>query len=107
MFNGVPQSAGTLIPALRSRSVATFRVDGLFEDPATLRAKVEAYADVLFNEVPVHLAMGKLGMSDRYGVTNGQLYNIRGYQDRKKEFASVTTLRAAADPGLKTVIPGE
>jgi putative protease len=107
MFNGVPQSAGTLIPDLRTRGVKTFRVDGLFEEPATLRAKVQAYADVLFNEVPVALAMGKLGMSDRYGVTNGQLYNIRGYHDRKKEFASVTTLRAVADPGLKAVISGE
>jgi putative protease len=107
MFNGVPQSAGTLLPALQTRGVATFRVDGLFEDGMTLRAKVEAYADVLFNEVPVALAMGKLGMSDRYGVTNGQLYNIRGYQDRKKEFTSVTALRAVADPGLKAVIPGE
>jgi putative protease len=105
MFNGVPQSAGTLLPALQTRGVATFRVDGLFEDGMTLRAKVEAYGDVLFNEVPVALAMGKLGMSDRYGVTNGQLYNIRGYQDRKKEFTSVTALRAVADPGLKAVIP--
>jgi putative protease len=105
MFNGVPQSAGTLLPALQTRGVATFRVDGLFEDGMTLRAKVEAYADVLFNEVPVALAMGKLGMSDRYGVTNGQLYNIRGYRDRKKEFTSVTALRAVADPGLRAVIP--
>lgn len=105
MFNGVPQSAGTLIPALQGRGVSTFRVDGLFEDAETLRAKVQAYADVLFHHVPVNTAMGKLGMSDRYGVTNGQLYNIRGYQDRKKEFASVTTLAAVADPGLKAVIP--
>jgi len=107
MFNGVPQSAGTLLPALQTRGVATFRVDGLFEDGMKLRAKVEAYADVLFNEVPVALAMGKLGLSDRYGVTNGQLYNIRGYQDRKKEFTSVTTLRTVADPGIKAVIPQE
>ena len=105
MFNGVPQSAGTLLPALRTRGVSAFRVDGLFEDGMTLRAKVEAYADVLFNEAPVALAMGKLGMSDRYGVTNGQLYNIRGYQDRKKEFTSLTTLGSVADPGIKAVLP--
>ncbi|MEN9846204.1 MAG: hypothetical protein RIS36_1351 [Pseudomonadota bacterium] len=104
MFNGVPQSAGTLIPDLQTRGVRTFRVDGLFEDPAILRAKIEAYADVLFNGVPVPLAMGTLGMSDRYGVTNGQLYNIRGYQDRKKDFAPMTTLASAADPGLHAII---
>jgi hypothetical protein len=48
--------------------------------------------------------MAKLGMSDRYGVTSGQLNNIRGYQDRKKEFASLTALGSVADPGLKTVM---
>ena len=105
MFNGVPQSAGSLIPELQARSVSSFRVDGLFEDAATLRTKVQAYADVLFTGTPVATAMAKLGMSDRYGVTNGQLYNIRGYHDRKKEFASLTTLGSVADPGIKSVIP--
>ena len=47
--------------------------------------------------------MSKLGMSERYGVTDGQLYNIRGYQDRKKEFTSLEALGSAADPGLKVV----
>jgi putative protease len=105
MFNGVPQSAGTLIPDLQARSVSTFRVDGLFEDAATLRAKVQAYGDVLFTGTPVAAAMTKLGMSDRYGVTNGQLYNIRGYHDRKKEFASLSTLTSVADPGIKAILP--
>jgi putative protease len=105
MFNGIPQSAGTLIPALQSRAVSTFRVDALFEGAAALRAKIEAYAEVLFNDIPVSAAMAKLGMSDRYGVTNGQLYNIQGYQDRKKDFASVTTLSSVADPGLKPILP--
>ena len=103
MFNGVPQSAGKLIPSLQSLGVATFRIDGLFEDAATLRAKIEAYADVLFNKVPVHAAMSKLGMSERYGVTDGQLYNIRGYQDRKKKFTALEALGNVADPGLKAV----
>jgi putative protease len=104
MFNGVPQSAGTLIPALQARGISTFRVDGLFESAAKLREKIETYADVLFHGVAVETAMAKLGMSDRYGVTSGQLYTIRGYQDRKKEFASLNALGSVADPGLKTVI---
>jgi hypothetical protein len=94
-----------MIPNLQARSVSTFRVDGLFEDAATLRGKVKAYAEVLFAGIPVTTAMAKLDMSDRYGVTNGQLYNIRGYQDRKKEFASVTTLSSVADPGIKAILP--
>ena len=103
MFNGVPQSAGKLIPSLQSLGVSTFRIDGLFEDAATLRQKIEAYADVLFHNVPVQTAMSRLGMSERYGVTDGQLYNIRGYQDRKKDFTSLEALGSAADPGLKVV----
>lgn len=104
MFNGVPQSAGTLIPQLQERGVSTFRVDGLFEESASLRRKVESYASVLFEGVPVDEAMKQLGMSDRYGVTNGQLYNIKTYQDRKKDFISVASLGSSADPGLRAVL---
>jgi putative protease len=104
MFNGVPQSAGKLIPALRERGVSTFRVDGLFEDAATLRAKVEAYATILFDNAPVAETLAKLGMVDRYGVTDGQLYNIRGYQDRKKAFTALAELGTTADPGLRLVL---
>jgi putative protease len=104
MFNGAPQSAGTLIPQLQTRGVSTFRVDGLFEDALTLRKKVESYASVLFDGISLEDAMKKLGMSDRYGVTNGQLYNIRAYQDRKKEFKSLASLGSSADPGLRAVL---
>ena len=104
MFNGVPQSAGTLIPQFQTRGVSTFRVDGLFEDAVTLRKKVESYASVLFGGISVEDAMKKLGMSDRYGVTNGQLYNIRAYQDRKKEFKSLVSLGSSADPGLRAIL---
>jgi putative protease len=104
MFNGVPQSAGKLIPELQELGVSTFRVDGLFEDAATLRAKIEAYADALFNKVPIERSIQRLGMSDRYGVTDGQLYNIRGYLDRKKEFTALAALGNTADPGLRAVL---
>lgn len=104
MFNGVPQSAGKLIPTLQGRKVSTFRVDGLFESAATLRAKIEAYAAILFTKAPVTEALAKLGMNDRYGVTDGQLYNIRGYQDRKKSFTALADLGATADPGLRLAL---
>jgi putative protease len=104
MFNGLPQSAGRLIPQLQDLSVSTFRVDGLFEDPATLRAKIEAYADVLFHGAPVEAAMKKLGMSDRYGVTDGQLYNVRKHRDRKQAFTNLATLSDSADPGIKRIL---
>lgn len=104
MFNGVPQSAAKLIPSLRNLHVNNFRVDGLFEDAQTLRRKVEAYAALLFDNVPITDAMKQLGMVDRYGITDGQLYNIRGYQDRKKPFTGLRELELGADPGLREVI---
>lgn len=104
MFNGVPQSAAKLIPTLRNLHVATFRVDGLFEDAATLRRKVEGYAAVLFHNTPINDAMKQLGLVERYGITDGQLYNIRGYQDRKKPFTGLGDLEHGADPGLREVV---
>ena len=104
MFNGVPQSTAKLIPTLRELNVLTFRVDGLFEDAATLRRKVKAYAALLFNNVPITDAMEQLGLVERYGITDGQLYNIRGYQDRKKPFTGLSELEHGADPGLREVV---
>jgi len=100
MFNGAPQSAAKLLPDLQRLGVSAFRVEGLFEDAATLRAKAAAYAALLFEGVPLSSAMTKLGAVERYGVTDGQLYNIRGYNDRKKEFVSLAQLEGIADPGL-------
>jgi putative protease len=103
MFNGVPQSAGRLIPELQALSVSTFRVDGLFEDATTLRAKVLAYSDILFNNAPLEDTLTKLGMSERYGVTDGQLYNVRSYRDRKQTFTPLADISSGADPALKAI----
>jgi putative protease len=100
MFNGVPQSALKLIPALRERGINSVRIEGLFEDSSTLRSKVEAYAGILRGETQPEQGLRALGLVERYGVTDGQLYNIRAYQDRKKSFASLESLEAGADPGL-------
>jgi len=104
MFNGVPQSAISLLPQLRELGVSRFRVEALFEDARTLRRKIEAYADALFGEKPAHDVLRKLGVVERYGVTDGQLYNIRAYRDRKKEFVPLPELRTSADPGISEVL---
>jgi putative protease len=106
MFNGVPQSALKLIPDLRERGINHFRIEGLFEDSETLRAKVEAYAGILRGEAQPEEVLRSLGLVERYGVTDGQLYNIRAYQDRKKSFASLQSLEAGADPGLLRIQAG-
>ena len=106
MFNGAPQSAATLIPQLINLGVSVFRLEGLFEDAQTLRRKVEAYAALLRGETTPEALIASLGTEERFGVTNGQLYNIRGYRDRKKEFTALAQLPQTADPGLQLIRDG-
>ncbi len=103
MFNGAPQSAAKLVPSLRELGVSHFRVEGLFEEASTLRRKVEAYAALMRDDTTPELLVKSLGVSEKFGVTDGQLYNIRGYRDRKKAFTALTELQGSADPGLELV----
>jgi putative protease len=104
MFNGVPQSAISLFPDLVTRGVASFRIEGLFEEPEILRAKVLAYADALLHNKPKGDVLTKLGVVERYGVTDGQLYNINSYKDRKKPFAPLRDLQQSPDPGIRRIV---
>lgn len=104
MFNGTPQSIMSLFPQLLDRGVSRYRVEALFEDAPRLRHKVEAYADALFNKESPGDVLRKLGLVERYGVTDGQLFNIRAYKDRKKDFIPLPELRTSADPGIHEVL---
>ena len=104
MFNGVPQSAISLFPDLVARGVASFRIEGLFEEPEVLRTKVLAYADALLHSKPKGDVLTKLGIVERYGVTDGQLYNINAYKDRKKPFVPLRDLQQSPDPGLRRFV---
>ncbi len=84
MFNGVPQSAARLIPDLVAKGVRVFRLEALFEDLPTLRTKVEAYLELIGGTSTPDDLYGRLGLIEKYGVSEGQLLNIRPYQDRKK-----------------------
>ncbi len=106
MFNGVPQSALRLIPALRECGVSAFRVEVLFDAPEVVRRKVELYGELLARRAQTDEALQALGAVERYGVTDGQLYSIRGYADRKKDFVSLERLGSTGDPGLKIVGAG-
>jgi putative protease len=100
MFNGVPQTAIKLVPELLSRGVASFRIEALFDDARTLRTKVEVYAELLQGKGASKDPLAVLGAVERCGVTDGQLYSIRAYADRKKEFQPREAFKTAADPGL-------
>ncbi len=50
MFNGKPQSAALLVPSLLAKGIGSFRVEALYEDAETLRAKVTEYARLVAGE---------------------------------------------------------
>lgn len=104
MFNGVPQSALRLIPILRENGVGAFRIEVLFDTPEAVRRKVEVYSDLLAGSVQTDDGIKALGAVERYGVTDGQLYSIRGYSDRKKVFVPLEELGTTGDPGLQAVL---
>lgn len=87
VYQGKPQSASKLVPELLELGVRHFRLEALFETETQLRAKIDAYTDLLHGNCMPEELYQRLGVVERYGVTEGQLYNIRSWQDRKKESA--------------------
>lgn len=84
MFNGIAQSAVRLVPQLINQGIRSFRLEALFETPAELREKVLVYSDMLKARLAPERVFEKLGVVERYGVSEGQLFSIRSYKDRKK-----------------------
>jgi putative protease len=103
MFNGTPQSAATLVPELLALGVKTFRIEGLFESSQALAVKVRAYSEILSGVSHPENISSMLGVTEKVGITEGQLYNIRGYRDRKKEFVDLSELPLTSDPGLQAI----
>jgi putative protease len=84
MFQGKPQSAARLVPELLSLGVKHFRLEALFESPSELANKIEFYNKLIKNQLSAEDLFKSLGVAERFGVTEGQLYNIKTWQDRKK-----------------------
>ena len=84
MFNGVPQSAGSMIPKLLSLGVQSYRIEALTEDADTLKKKVLAYIDVLAGNSDAKMLYKSLGLIEKYGISEGQQQNLDVYSDRKK-----------------------
>ncbi len=84
MFNGVPQSAGSMIPKLLALGVNQFRLEALTEDAAVLREKVLAYMNVLSGISDAKTLYKQLGIIEKYGISEGQQQNLNVYADRKK-----------------------
>lgn len=84
MFNGTPQSAASLIPDLLMLGVNSFRVEALSEDADTLRQKVTAYLALIKGDTDAKTLYKKLGIIEKYGISEGQQQNLNVYNDRKK-----------------------
>ena len=84
MYNGTPQSSIGLLKKVKELGLHQFRIEALLEEPGFLRKKVETYAKFLAGEMEVEQVHSELGVEEKYGIAEGQLFNLSTYEDRKK-----------------------
>ena len=85
MFNGSPQSASKITKELLDYGVRNFKIEALLEDSNDIAHKVRAYAELLKGQIDSRELYQKIGVVEKYGITEGQLLNTTPFQDRKKE----------------------
>ena len=84
LFVGKPQSALKLLPDLRAAGVNHFRLEMLQEDAATVRKKALIYTQAIRGKISIEEAIRLAGVEEKYGLSEGQLFNESVWQDRKK-----------------------
>ena len=84
LFVGKPQSALKLLPRLRTAGVNHFRLEMLTEDAETVRSKVLIYTQAIQGKISIEDAIREAGIQEKYGLSEGQLFNESTWQDRKK-----------------------
>lgn len=84
LFVGHPQSALKLMPQLRTAGVNHFRLEMLNEDPETVRRKVLIYTQAIQGKISIEDAIREAGIQEKYGLSEGQLFNESTWQNRKK-----------------------
>lgn len=84
LFLGTPRSALRLYPSLKSFGIQKFRLEMLDDSPELVRRKVEIYAAALSNSLSLEEAIKLLDAEEKYGVSEGQLFNESIWKDRKK-----------------------
>ncbi len=85
MFKGEAQSSARIVPQLKEMGLGHFRVEALFESPAQLQVKLQAYRDFLQGELSITQLMQKIPVEQGYGVSEGQLLKNFKIPNRKKE----------------------
>ena len=84
LFVGKPQSALKLFPKLSAAKVNHFRLEMLSEDAETVRRKVVIYTQAIRGKISIEDAIREAGIQEKYGLSEGQLFNESTWQDRKK-----------------------
>ena len=84
LFVGKPQSALKLLPELQKAGVNHFRLEMLQEDAATVRKKALIYTQAIRGKVSIDEAIRLAGVEEKYGLSEGQLFNESVWKDRKK-----------------------
>lgn len=84
LFVGKPQSALKLLPRLKTAGVHQFRIELLDETPDAVRRKVQTYTQAIRGKLDIDAAIRLAGVQEKYGISEGQLFNESAWQDRKK-----------------------
>ena len=84
LFVGKPQSALKLFPKLTAAGVNHYRLEMLQEDAETVRRKVVIYTQAIRGKISIEEAIREAGIQEKYGLSEGQLFNESTWQDRKK-----------------------
>jgi putative protease len=87
LFVGKPQSALKLLPDLRAAGVNHFRLEMLQEDAATVHKKALIYTQAIRGKISIEEAIRLAGVEEKYGLSEGQLFNESVWHDRKKNDA--------------------
>ena len=84
LFVGKPQSALKLLPRLIAQNVSSYRLELLDEEPESVRRKIDIYTQAIRGKFDIDTAISKAGVEEKYGLSEGQLFNQSVWQDRKK-----------------------
>ena len=84
LFVGKPQSALKLLPDLHAAGVNHFRLEMLQEDAETVHRKALIYTQAIRGKISIDEAIRLAGVEEKYGLSEGQLFNESVWHDRKK-----------------------
>lgn len=84
LFVGKPQSALKLLKGLQEKGTTQFRIELLDENISLATRKINWYQQAISRELSIEEAMVQIGVEEKYGLSEGQLFNKSTWKDKKK-----------------------